>query len=345
MSLAHTVALSRRAFVAALGAGALINHTPRLASAHETENVSLALDWYPNANHAGIYLAQSMNLWHDADLSLDAYTPADPTTVLQTVGAGRDQFGISYQTDVLLARDHGVPVVSIAAFVQQPLVTVMALKAADMTSPADLAGKTIGYPGIPSQAAFLATMLEGDGLTIDDVTLINIGFNLLPALISGQVDAVLGGFWTHETILAEQEGYEVDVLRVEDWGVPSYYELVLVTNEEMVASRPDFITSVLGVVQQGYMAAMADPEAALAALIDAYPEVDAEVERKGISLLTGAWLPGDPPVFGYQAAERWTSYAAWMAERDLISSDLDPLVAFTTSLLPTAIATPVSSQG
>ena len=229
---------------------------PRAAGAQDLQKVSIALDWYPNANHAGLYLAQERGYFADAGLEVELYTPSDPTVVLQTVGAGRDDFGISYQTDVLLARAEEVPVVSVAALVQHPLMGVMALESSGIARPADLVGTTVGYPGIPSQQAFLQTMLETDGASIDDVDLINVDFNLVPALISGQVDAVMGAYWTHETILAEQEGYPVTMLRVEDWGVPDYYELVLVASEEKIASDPEQIAALLGAVERGYLDAI-----------------------------------------------------------------------------------------
>ncbi len=203
-----------------------------LAQEPELETVSVALDWYPNANHAGLYLAQERGYYAEEGLAPEFYTPSDPTTVLQTVGAGRDDFGISYQTDILLARAAGVPVVSVLALVQTPLQGIMVLADSGITRPRDLVGKTVGYPGIPSQEAFLATMLEDDGATMDDVDLVNIDFNLVPGLISGQVDASLGAFWTHEPILAEQEGYPTSVLKVDDWGVPPYYELVIAASED-----------------------------------------------------------------------------------------------------------------
>src|SRR5215216_7056345 len=134
-----------------------------LAQESELETVSVALDWYPNANHAGLYLAQERGYYAEEDLAPEFYTPSDPTTVLQTVGAGRDDFGISYQTDVLLARAAGVPVVSVLALVQTPLQGIMVLADSGITRPRELVGKTVGYPGIPSQEAFLATMLEDDG--------------------------------------------------------------------------------------------------------------------------------------------------------------------------------------
>jgi putative hydroxymethylpyrimidine transport system substrate-binding protein len=168
---------------------------------------------------------------------------------------------------------------------------------------------------------------------MDDVELVNIGYDLVPALIAGRVDASLGSYWTHETILAEQEGYPVEMLRVEDWGVPLYYELVLVASEERIASDPDLVRAFLRAVQRGYTEAIADPEAALDALAAASPDLDRAVETEGIALLAPVWTE-DVPAFGTQTGERWADYAAWMVENELIPADLDPAAAFTADLLP-----------
>jgi putative hydroxymethylpyrimidine transport system substrate-binding protein len=331
--------LSRRRLVAAFAAVPILASLPDVARAADGEKVTVALDWYPNANHAGLFLAKQRGYFAAAGLQVDLYTPSDPTTVLQTVGAGKDTFGISYQTDVLLARAQGVPVVSVAALVQHPLLAVMAKKEAGITRPRDLVGKTVGYPGIPSQEAFLATMLETDGAKLADVTLVNVSFNLVPALISGQADAVMGAYWTHETILAEREGYPVDVLRVEQWGVPDYYELVLVAGEETVANRADLVTAFLGAVQHGYGDAIADQAAALDALAAAYEAIDREVETEGLRLLVPVWTD-NVSAFGEQTAARWDAFAAWMKGRGLIPADLDVAHAYTTALLPNPPATP-----
>lgn len=338
--------VDRRRFIrrAALGTAALAAARPATwsARAQDAERVTLALDWYPNANHAGLYLAEASGTFAEAGLDVEVYTPSDPTVVLQTVGAGQDTFGISYQTDVLLARAQGVPVVSIAALVQHPLICVMALQASGIERPADLAGKTVGYPGIPSQEAYLASMLEYDGLTLDDVNLVNVEFNLLPAVISGQADAVMGAYWTHETILAEREGYSVTQLRVEEWGVPDFYELVLVTSEQTAADRPDVVTAFLTAVQWGYDVAIADPRAAIDTLVGIYPETDRAVEEEGIELLIPVWTDG-VPAFGVQSPERWAVYADWMKRRGLISEELDETAAYTTALLPAPAATPIAT--
>jgi putative hydroxymethylpyrimidine transport system substrate-binding protein len=335
--------LSRRRVVIAAGTStaltaisAMISDLVRGASAQETspDSFTVALDWYPNANHAGLFLGQERGYYADEGLAPEFYTPSDPTTVLQTVGAGRDTFGISYQTDILLARAAEVPVVSVLALVQTPLQGIMVLADSGIARPADLIAKTVGYPGIPSQEAYLATMLATDGLTMDDVELVNIGYELVPALLAGRVDGSLGSYWTHETILAEREGFPVEMLRVEEWGVPLYYELVLVTGEELIATDPELVRAFLGAMQRGYTDAIADPAAALGALAAANPELDRAVEEEGIALLVPVWTEG-VPVFGVQTSERWAEYAAWMADNGLIPADLESEDAFTSELLPT----------
>src|SRR5262245_36918901 len=114
--------------------------------------LKLALDWYPNANHLGLFIAQEKGYFRQEHLDVTLYTPVDPSTVLQTVGSGTDAFGISYQPDVLLARAQGVPVVSVAGLVLHPLNSVIALKSSGITRPRDLVGKRFGYPDIPTRA-------------------------------------------------------------------------------------------------------------------------------------------------------------------------------------------------
>ena len=140
--------------------------------------VKLALDWYPNANHVGLFIAQEKGYFADENLVVEMYTPVDPSTVLQTVGAGSDDFGISYQPDLLLARAQGVPVVSVAAIVQHPLNIVMAPQEVWDLS-AQGSGREKGrLPGAsPLNEPLLDTMLKADGLTLADVELVNVGFD------------------------------------------------------------------------------------------------------------------------------------------------------------------------
>ena len=160
-------------------------------------------------------------------MEVEIYTPSDPSTVLQTVASGSDNFGINYQPDVLIARGEGVPVVSILGMVQHPLNSMMTLQSSPFDTPSSLKGKKVGYPGIPWNVDALSTMLKSDGLSgVEDVELVNVGWELGSSLIAEKVDAIIGAYFTHESIALENQGHPVNVLRMEEWGVPDYYELV-----------------------------------------------------------------------------------------------------------------------
>lgn len=327
-----------RASTAAAGFAALASTLPATtgrAAAQDGTAVTLALDWYPNANHAGIYVARDRGYFADAGLEVEIVVPSDPTTVLQTVGAGRDTFGISYQSEVLFARGQDVPVVSIAALVQHPLNSLMVLADSPIETPADLAGRSVAVTGLPADEAFLGTMLRDSGLALDDVELINVGYDLLPSVFSGRADAVIGVYWTHETILAEREGYPVRYLRVEEWGVPDYYELVLVTGESILNDDEDMVRALLGALQRGYEDAIADPGAALDLLIAESPDLVRDVELEGLDLLTPLWTENGAIPFGQQTAERWDAFGAWLKEQDLLADDVDVAAAWRGDLLLT----------
>ena len=296
----------------------------------ESVSVKLALDWYPNSNHLGLFIAQEKGYFADEGLDVNLYTPVDPSTVLLTVGSGADDFGISYQPDVLLARAQGVPVVSVAGMVQHPLNSVMALESSGITQPKDLKGKKVGYPGIPTNEPLLETMLKADGLAgLEDVELINVGFDLAPALLSGTVDAVVGAYWTHESILVENQGQPVNIMRMEEWGVPDYYELVLVTSEEFLRDKRDVVERFNRALRRGYADAAADPQAGVDTLVIASgEEIDEAIERPGADLLVPLWSTSDIS-FGDQQESKWVDFARWMQENGLLAEDVNAQDAFT----------------
>ncbi|MCL0031908.1 ABC transporter substrate-binding protein [Dehalococcoidia bacterium] len=295
-------------------------------------NVNLALDWYPNSNHSGFYMAKEGGHYIESSLSVNIFTPANPEDVLKTVGAGKDDFGVSYQAEVLLARAQGIPVKSIAAMVQHPLNSIMVLKDSGISRPSHLVGKKIGVTGIPFEEALFSAMLEYDGIKPEDVTIVNVGFDLGPALLGGKVDAIVGAYWTHESIAMESQGYEIGVLRMEDWGVPDFYELVLVTSEETLENRPDLVKTFLSATKKGFLEAGDDPVKAVDVLVGFNPEVDRDLEIKGIGLLVPLWSE-DGVEFGTQNADIWEQLSTWMKQKGLLEDHVDYQKAFTTEFI------------
>ena len=287
----------------------------------EDTKVKLALDWYPNANHTGLYIALEKGYFKDENIAIEIYTPSDPSTVLQTVGAGQDDFGISYQPDLILAKSKNIPVKSVLAFVQHPLNIIMTLKESNITRPSDLKGKKIAYPGIPLNENLLDTLLKSDGLVgKEEVELINTGYDLVPPLIGKTVDACLGCYLSHETIMAENEGYPVNVMRMEQWGVPDYYELVLVASDEMVANNKDLVRRMTRAISKGYNDAISNPKEGIDNLIKSTnEEIDEAIEYPGVELLAPLWVDNNGK-FGVQTEDKWATFSKWLYDTDQITS-------------------------
>jgi putative hydroxymethylpyrimidine transport system substrate-binding protein len=313
------------------GCGGTTSNLPKGATG--LTKVSIVLDWYPWANHTGLYLAQAKGYFKDEGLEVDIHPPSNPEDIIKVVAAGTDNFGISYQTEVLTARAAGVPIKSVAAIVQHPLNTIMVLKGSGITRPKALEGKKVGVTGVPSDEPLLRTMLEADGASLDKVERVNVGFDLIPALLTKKVDAVIGSYEVHEGIVAELQGQPVEALRVQDWGVPDYYELVLVTGDKMVKENPEIVRKFLRATSKGYNDARADQKAAVDALLAGYKDADRKVEEPSLARLVPYWTDGVSQ-FGTQTTERWQKYHDWLRSRGLLDKDVRVQDCFTNEFLP-----------
>ena len=287
----------------------------------EREGFSLTLDFYPNPDHAGIYMAQKLGYFEEAGLDVGITTPSDPAAPLKQVAAGRSDLAISYEPEVALAREQGLDVVAIAALVNRPLTSLIWLRQSGIKGIGDLDGKTIATAGIPYQDAFLKTILARVKLSPDDVKQVNVGFLLVSALLGGSAQAVLGGFLNVEGVELRQRGKAPVVTPVDELGVPTYDELVLVARRESLEKDPEKFRLFLAGLERGTDAAVQQPGAATKAVIEANPSFEPKLiaaEVKATLPLLGARTDEQP--YGYMDPEEWTAFAAWMRDNGLIDS-------------------------
>jgi putative hydroxymethylpyrimidine transport system substrate-binding protein len=307
------------------------------AAGSGAESLTLALDFYVNPDHAGIYQALEQGYFEEAGLDVEPRVPSDPSAPIREVAAGRVDLAISYEPEVLLAHDQGLPVVAVAALVRRPLTSLISLPEAGIASTRDLAGKTIATAGIAYQSAFLEAILEDAGLSPDEVRQVDVGLNLLPAVLSGRADAMLGGFLNVEGVDLELRGEDPRVVPVDRLGIPTYDELVLVANSDRVADDPAAIRSFIAALERGTRDAASDPAGATEAVLEAgqglEPRLTAAEVRRTLPLL----LPeneGEP--FGYMDPREWNRFAGFMSDRGLVNTvpSIDEVV--DNGLLPEA---------
>jgi putative hydroxymethylpyrimidine transport system substrate-binding protein len=304
-------------------------------SGSERESFTLTLDFYPNPDHAGIYMAQKLGYFEEAGLDVSIETPSDPAAPVKQVAAGRSDLAISYEPEVALAREQGLDVVAVAALVNQPLTSMIWLQKSGIKGIADLKGKTIGTAGIPYQDKFLETILARVNLTPEDVKAVNVGFGLLPALLSGSAQATLGGFSNVEGVDLRERGKGPVVTPVDQLGVPTYDELVLVARRESLEEDPDKFRLFLAALERGTEAAVAQPGAATTAIAEANPDLEpklAAAEVKATLPLLGARTSGQP--YGYMDPKEWATFAGWMRDNGLIESLPEPSELLDNGYLP-----------
>jgi putative hydroxymethylpyrimidine transport system substrate-binding protein len=279
-----------------------------------TEPLSLTLDFYPNPDHAGIYMAQKLGYFADAGLDVSIQTPADPAAPIKQLAAGQTDLAISYEPEVLLAREQGLDVVAVGAVVDRPLTSLIWLKKSGIGGVSDLRGKTIATAGIPYQDAYLKTILARAKLTPSDVKTVNVGYGLLPALVGGSAQAMLGGFSNVEGVDLRLRGKDPVVTPVDRLGVPTYDELVVVARRDRLDEDPQAIRLFLAALARGTAAAIESPDATTKALLDANPDLDPELTKAEVA----ATLPLLSKRGNMNPAE-WKAFIAWMRENDLIS--------------------------
>ena len=288
------------------------------------ETVDVVLDWYPNAVHAFIYEAIDKGYFADEGLQVNVLFPSNSTDPLTMTAAGKADIGFYYQEDTIIAKaNEGVPVKVLGAVVQEPIAIMASLKEKNITQPADLVGKTIGYSGTRFSEVAVNQLLQSVGATLDDVEMIDVGFDLMSSMTTGNVDATIGCLVNHEVPQMEEEGFSVNWFDLDDYGVPTYYEGIFLASDETIANDSETLQAFLRASAKGFADMKADPEAALATLLanqnaENFP-LSETVERKSMGVLIPMRETADA-AFLSQSDACWQENIDWMLEQGLIDA-------------------------
>ena len=296
----------------------------KTAESGELRELDVVLDWYPNALHAFLYEAIEKGYYAEEGLKVNIRFPSNTNDALSLVAAGKADIGLYYQHDVIQARaNQNVPVKSIGAVVQGPLNIILSLKEKNITSPADLVGKTVGYAGTELSEALVRSIMENVGADYSDVTMIDVGFDLMSSMTTGNVDATIGCLVNHEVPQMEEEGFEVNWFSLDDYGVPINYEGVFVANDDAIENDSETLKAFLRASAKGFADMKADPEEALRILLENQNEenfpLSETVERSSIGVLLPIMETEDAR-FLSQSDACWQENIDWMLAQGLISS-------------------------
>ncbi len=327
------VAIATAAIVAALGLAACGEKSE--SGGGKAQPFSVTLDFYPNPDHAGIYMAQKLGYFREAGLDVSIHTPADPAAPIKQVAAGQTDLAISYEPEVLLAHEEGLEVVSVAALVDRPLTSMIWLKKSGIKGVAGLRGKTIATAGIPYQNAYLKTILARANLSPSDVHAVNVGYGLLPAIVGGRADAMLGGFLNVEGVDLRLRGKHPVVVPVDKLGVPSYDELVLVAQRKRLEEDPESVRLFVAALARGTAAAVKDPKATAKALLEANSALKPGLTAAEVKATLPLLEPQGPQrPYGYMEPAQWQGFIGWMRDNGLISSLPAPSAVLSNAYLP-----------
>jgi putative hydroxymethylpyrimidine transport system substrate-binding protein len=308
------------------------------AVAPDPASPTVLLDWFPNPDHASLFLAKAQGDFTKAGLSgITLQAPSGSQDALKLVSTGAMPLGISYEPNVVTAASLGLDVEAVAALIPTPLNTLLISSKSGITSIKGLADKKIGTDGDPTDTAILNTILKKNGVTPSSTQQIAVSEGLIPAMLSGNVQAIIGGYRNVEAIQLKLQGQTPVEFKVEDEGVPTYNELVIVAQKSKLASDPAYAAMVrdfLAGLAMGDAAAQASPAAAITALkpvIAAGGYTDADITA--MVPVTAADYK-NPLGFGQMSTSNWQAYANWMLANKLITKSVTASDAESDAYLP-----------
>jgi len=294
--------------------------------------VTLMLDWTPNTNHTGIYVAQKQGYYAEEGLEVDIILPGEAGGDL-AVAAGEADFGVSYQEQVTFARTQGIPLVSVAAVIQHNTSGFAAPKSVGLKSPKDFEGKTYGGWGGPTEAPALESLMRAVGADFSKLEIVNSGSADFFTMQEAGIDfAWIYYGWTG--IEAELRGVEIDIVWLTDYSDKlDFYTPVIVTSEQRIRDEPELVEKFVRATARGYIYAAEHPEESARMLLEAVPELDEELVVASQKWLSAKYID-DAPKWGVQKLEVWENFASWLDEFGLLEGEFDAQAAFTNDFIP-----------
>jgi len=293
-------------------ASALVVAPPIAQRASAADKLTVILDWFVNPDHAALVVAQEKGYFADAGLEVELVAPADPNDPPKLVAAGKADLAVDYQPQLQMQVGEGLPLARIATLVATPLNCLVALADGPVKSIADLKGRKVGFSVAGFEDALLGAMLEKNGLTLKDVTLVNVNFTLSPSVIQGKVDAVIGAYRNFELDQMALDRHPGRAFYPEEEGVPPYDELVLVANKDKLAD-PRFKRFVAA-VERATLYIENHPDDAWAQFIKNHKDLDDALNKR-------AWADTLPRLAADPAAldhDRYARFAAFLTARGLV---------------------------
>ncbi len=286
----------------------------------KARKVNVSMDEWENPANVGVVAAEVKGYFDKVGFEVTTFAPVRLGVVIEDVVIGADEFGISHLPQVVLAQEKGAPIVVVGSLISQPTAAMIWLKKSHIGDIADLEGKTVAIPGLPFQKAFLQSILARGGLTLADVKLKNVGYKLVPALVSGRADAIFGGSSNLDGVRLEKRGMEPVITPVQDLGIPGYDELVLIARSDLVAEEPKLVRAFDWAVGRGTAAALEDPKKAAFAIdesVESTPESDLKMTEAEVKA-TFPLLSKSAHVSPDQASQ----LVDWMYEEGMIQRKL-----------------------
>ncbi|MDO4475496.1 MAG: ABC transporter substrate-binding protein [Lachnospiraceae bacterium] len=295
--------------------------------AQELTQVDVVLDWYPNAIHSFLYEAADAGYFEEEGLEVNLISPAESVDAVNFVAAGRAQIGLTYPVDVVTAQKEGMPVAALGAVAQGALDCMCSLAENDITEDlSSLAGKKIGHSGPALMKAVVRTVTENAGLSEGDYEVMDVGFDLITSLTTGNVDLIVGPFVNDEIVTMRNAGYDLNVFSQQDYGVPQLYGLVMAVNTEDYAERTDLYEGFVRACRKGFDDIAADKELAMDIIMNEMNSDDNPLDEAQQSESYDILMPimqTEENAFLSMDAQVWQNVIDWMNEMELVDGEIE----------------------